>query len=192
MNNAIKKKWNQIYLDANHVQYPVASVLLDHCFLLPRHGVALDLASGLGSNAFYLAELGLQVHAWDISSVAIKKIQQHTRYAELHLEAQEKLIEPAAFEKQQFDVIVVSRFLERSCCAAIMDALKPGGLLFFQTYTFEKVAQEGPKNPDFLLAENELLQLFNALKVVFYQENALLGDLQAGVRNEAQFIGCKT
>ena len=191
MSEAVKNKWNHIYLDANHVQYPVASVLVENSFLLPRQGVALDLACGLGSNAFFLADFGLQAHAWDISTAAIEKLQQRAKSAGLTIIAQEKLIEADAFAEQYFDVIVVSRFLDRACCAGIMGALKPGGLLFYQTYTLEKISRQGPNNPDYLLAGNELLRLFAALKVVFYQENALLGDTRFGIRNEALFIGQK-
>jgi hypothetical protein len=72
-----------------------------------------------------------------------------------------------------------------------MAALKPGGLLFYQTFTRNKLDQQGPSNPDYLLASNELLRLFKPLNVVFYQEYAKLGDVRFGNRNEACFIGQK-
>ena len=72
-----------------------------------------------------------------------------------------------------------------------LGCLKIDGLLFYQTYVREKLATAGPKNPDFLLARNELLKLFKPLKLVAYRENSLLGNLQRGERNEALFVGQK-
>ncbi|MEO1899000.1 MAG: SAM-dependent methyltransferase, partial [Methylococcales bacterium] len=58
-------------------------------------------------------------------------------------------------------------------------------------YVKEKIAVDGPGNPDFLLDRNELLNIFNPLTVVAYRENSRLGDLTCGDRNEAYFIGQK-
>ena len=94
-----------------------------------------------------------------------------------------------SFTKCSFDVIVVSRFLDRTLSDAIIGALKPDGLLFYQTFTQEKVSQQRPNNPDYLLGCGELLELFSPLRVVFYRENALIGEHHRGLRNEARFVG---
>ena len=91
-----------------------------------------------------------------------------------------------------FDVIVVSRFLDRRLSNAIIDALKPNGLLFYQTFTKEKTIPTSPNNPDYLLNRNELLTLFSPLQVILYRENGLVGSHLKGLRNQAQFIGQKT
>lgn len=90
-----------------------------------------------------------------------------------------------------YDVVVVSRFLDRNLKDAIIGALKPGGLLFYQTFDRDKVGGAGPNNPDYLLSNNELLRMFSLLQVVFYRENGLIGNTEKGLRNEAQFIGQK-
>jgi hypothetical protein len=79
--------------------------------------------------------------------------------------------------------------LDRGLCANISNSLKPGGLVFYQTFTQEKTTLQGPSNPDFLLAKNELLNLFNSLSVVYYRENGKLGSISQGIRNQALFIG---
>lgn len=89
------------------------------------------------------------------------------------------------------DILVISFFLDRDLCAKLMDALKPGGLVFYQTYCRDKINQKGPSNPDYLLADNELLTLFSGLKVRVYREESLLGDHQQGFRNQALFVGEK-
>ncbi|BCG65529.1 MAG: tellurite methyltransferase [Methyloprofundus sp.] len=190
MNKPLLEKWNRIYQSETIISV-VAEVLVDNLYLLPTSGLALDLASGLGANALLLAQQGMTTQAWDISDIAMHKLQQQAETHALSIETCVHEISENSFTPDSFDVIVVSRFLDRSISNAIMESLKPKGLLFYQTYTQHKTSTQGPKNPRFLLAENELLDLFSALKVVYYRENASLGALQYGLRNEAQFIGQK-
>lgn len=190
MNKRVSEKWNRIYQSEIIQSEPVA-VLAENLFLLPKTGRALDLACGLGENALLLAKQGLTTQGWDISAVAIYKLQQQADAHALPIKTFTKEVTSYSFVSAYFDVIVVSRFLDRSICNAIMESLKPNGLLFYQTYTQQKVSEQGPRNPRFLLAENELLQLFSSLKPVYYRENSGLGVTQLGLRNEAQFIGQK-
>lgn len=69
--------------------------------------------------------------------------------------------------------------------------LNPCGLLFCQTYTREKVVEREPNDTDILLVEVELLELFADLKPIYYREDGSIGDIDLGLRNEAQFIGRK-
>jgi len=189
--DAVISKWNQLYSQSDQVCYPGIQVLTENSFLLPTTGTALDLACGLGANAVFLAGLGLAVTAWDISSVAIDKLTTYAAQQGLNINACQEKIVADSFNECCFDVIVVSRFLDRTLSDAIIGALKPDGLLFYQTFTREKVIPKRPNNPGYLLAENELLALFSPLRVVFYRENALIGKQLQGLRNEAQFIGQK-
>ncbi len=168
-----------------------ANVLNDNAFLLPSNGTALDLACGLGANATFLATHGLAVTALDISKVAINKLSQYATQHTLNIKAYEQKIDLDSFTDFAFDVIVVSRFLDRRLSNAIIEALKPDGLLFYQTFTKEKTAPTSPSNPDYLLNRNELLTLFSPLQVILYRENGLVGSPYVGLRNQAQFIGQK-
>jgi len=188
--NIIQAKWDAIYTQEAH-QPKAAEVLADYLHLLPKQGNALDLACGLGGNALLLAETGLSVDAWDISPVALQKLQVHACSQKLQIEIRQCNLAPEILPDEHYDVIVISRFLDRMLCNAIMTAMKPGGLLFYQTFTRSKLDQSGPANPDYLLASNELLRLFSPLTVVCYQEYARIGDLNYGNRNEAYFIGQK-
>ena len=190
MNKILSDKWDRIY-QSETIRREPATVLAENLFLLPRAGTALDLASGLGENSLLLAKQGLTTQAWDISAVAMHKLQQRADAHALPIKTFIKEITPYSFASTCFDAVVVSRFLDRSICDAIMESLKPGGLLFYQTYTQQKISEQGPNNPRFLLVENELLQLFSSLKLVYYRENSGLGVIQQGLRNEAQFIGKK-
>ena len=91
-------------------------------------------------------------------------------------------------DPDSFDVICVGHFLERSLCPKIAAALRPGGLLFYQTFTEERVDDGGPGNPAFRLGCNELLRLFPDLVVRLYREEGRVGDMTRGFRNRAQLI----
>jgi 2-polyprenyl-3-methyl-5-hydroxy-6-metoxy-1,4-benzoquinol methylase len=192
MMNTFTDKWNSIYSQLEIVDASVVTVLREHAFLLPKTGLALDLACGLGKNAVFLAQQGLTVTALDISSVAIDKLKNYADQHQLIINACQQQISPDSLKPNSYDVTVVSRFLDRTLMNAIIDALKTNGLLFYQTFTREKTTDTPPHNPDYRLAKNELLTLFAPLTVVFYQENALIGQHQQGLRNEAQFIGQKS
>jgi len=190
--DAVISKWDYVYSQYDYMRYPAAAeVLTENDFLLPSSGMALDLASGFGANSIFLAEHGLAVTAWDISGVAIEKLSTYAAQEGLNINACQHKITTESFSESSFDVIIVSRFLDRTLSDAIIGALKPDGLLFYQTFTQEKISQKPPNNPDYLLTENELLALFSPLRVVYYRENALFGNKQLGLRNEAQFIGHK-
>ncbi|MGX2031092.1 MULTISPECIES: class I SAM-dependent methyltransferase [Methylocaldum] len=187
----IRDKWDRIYRGAGDAIPEPAPVLADNAHLLPESGTALDLACGLGGNALFLARRGLETQAWDISPEAISRLNVHARRLGLGLRAETRDVVELPPTAESFDVIVISRFLERSLTLAITKALKPGGLLFYQTYTRDKAAGIGPTNPAFLLDTNELPRLFGSLRLVFYREEGQIGDLNRGSRNEAFFVGQK-
>lgn len=190
--NGLREKWDRIYSCDEPGKEAPTMVLAENAYLLPPAGDALDLASGLGANAIFLAEHGLKVTALDISTIAIEKLKAYADHRQLAIDAKLEAITPGSLQPAAFDVIVISRFLDRSLKDAIISALKPGGLLFYQTFTRLKVTAAGPNNPAYLLEPNELLNLFSPLRTVFYRENAGIGDISQGLRNEAQFVGQKT
>ncbi len=186
----LQTKWDTIY--AVHKDAAAASDALEtNRHLLPTSGKSLDLACGLGGNALLLAAQGLSVDAWDISEVGLSQLRQEAERQQLQINTRRCDIRPSSLPSDYYDVIVISRFLDRSLCNAIMAALRCEGLLFYQTFTRNKLDQQGPSNPDYLLERNELLSLFSPLCVAYYQEYARIGDLRYGNRNEACYIGQK-
>ena len=187
----LQKKWDQRYRQVSHDEPDAAQVLRDNQHLLPKTGDALDLACGLGGNALLLAKAGLQVQAWDLSPVAVESLHSRSinEAGSLHAEVRDVLVNPPA--PASFDVIVISYFLDRALAPALCAALRPGGLLFYQTFVRDKVSQQGPGNPDFLLAENELLSMFKMLRLRVYRDEGRLGETKQGLRNEALFVGQK-
>lgn len=168
-------------------------VLTDNQYLLPpAQGLkSLDLACGLGANALLLAKHGFESHAWDSSAVALEKCQMAASQQSLTVTTLQRDVEAQPPSPSSFDVIVVSHFLHRPSCGALVDALRPNGLLFYQTFHQQKLSTAGPNREEFLLKRNELLDLFSALNVLFYREDAQTGDLSTGLRDLSYFVGQK-
>jgi len=186
-----RAKWDRIYAGLLESEPEPAFVLAENAHLLPPAGEALDLACGLGGNALFLARRGFGVAAWDLSPVAVAALASRASRLGLSIDAQARDVEAEPFPVGMFDVVVVSRFLARPLARPIVDSLKPGGLLFYQTYTRDKPGPQGPSNPDYLLAESELLNLFKGMRLLVYREEGSVGDLGAGQRGEAYFVGRK-
>lgn len=189
--NDIENKWNSRYREREVESREVSEVLAENQHLLPKSGKALEIACGLGANALFLAKQGLEVEAWDISPVAIDKLQQFCKHRGITLNSVTRDVCREPLPVESYDVIVVSYFLERKLAPDLIRALQPGGLLFYQTHIHDKVDDSGPSNEAFLLARNELLSLFSDLTVLVYREEGRVGDIRRGFRNRAMLVGMK-
>jgi len=190
MNKEITTKWNTRYSTAEGEATPCYA-LREFTHLLPTKGEALDFACGRGGNALLLARHGLQTQAWDLSSVAIEQLQVISDTQKLNIQASVRDVEQEPLQANSFDVIVVSYFLDRKLAPTLVNALKPSGLLFYETFISEKLEGVGPSNPDYLLGENELLGLFSDIHLLAYREDGLVGDVEQGQRNVAMLVGQK-
>ena len=155
-----RDKWNEKYQDAE-LSTPAepAWVVRQHTRLLPLSGTALDLAAGLGGNARFLARCGLQVEAWDISDHAVALLNRYAQTYRLPITARQVDLEQHPWPDAQFDVVAISRWLDRSAFDDIRARVRPGGLLFWQTF-LAPVQPNAPKNPDYYLESGELTAAF--------------------------------
>jgi len=185
-----KEKWNERYRDATGDRQ-ASRVLKENLQLLPHSGSALDLACGLGGNSILLARQGLQVDAWDIADVAIAVLHDMAVERQLSIQAVVRDVVANPPGPETFDVIVVSYFLDRDIIPDIIRALKPGGLIYYQTFTRQRVTGRGPQRTEFRLADQELLHLFSGLQILFYREDGCVGDVQKGLRDEAMLVARK-
>lgn len=185
MDRQAQEKWDRRYRQARATP-PAVAVVRENMHLLPPRGRALDIACGLGGNALALARQGLEVEAWDLSPVAVEHLQHEA--AGLPLTANVRDVLATHPPSATYDVITVAHFLERSLMPAIAAALRPRGLLFYQTFTQSRVDTRGPSDIRFRLRRNELLHLFPTLNVVLYREEDRLGDTHRGFRSEAMLI----
>jgi len=173
MNNATAEKWDAKYQKAT-LQSPAnpSYVLKQHSHLLPFYGQALELACGLGGNARFMAQCGLKTHAWDISDNALTLLNNWANLNQLPIEPLITDLEQMILPYQQYDVIVVSRYLDRQLFTDIQNALKPGGLLFYQTF-LGPVQPNAPQNSDYYIQSGEFNHSWSQLKTEIYGEGWL-------------------
>lgn len=184
--------WNEIYQSKVIEDASPVSVLLDNQRLLPTQGRALDFASGLAGNGLFMARLGLQVTAWDMSDIAVSKINAYAKQNKLSIHAEKKDLENDIEELQgEFDVIVVSFFLCRKALPKIYNLLAPDGVLFYQTFSGKQLNGIGPSREDFRLMRGELLSSFQNMQLLFYREDGISTKREGVVADQVFFVAQK-
>jgi SAM-dependent methyltransferase len=182
--DALRDRWDQRWSSAADKTAPV-TLLIDRKDLVPRRGTALDLACGLSGSALELARIGLDVSAWDLSSVAIARLRAAAAVEGLRIDARVRDVQAEPPGPASFDLICVVHFLDRGLAPALAAALRPGGRLFFQTWVGEQRGGRGPSSPDYRLRPGELPGLFPTLIVRHYRE---CGTPSSGFHDQAQLI----
>lgn len=145
-------------------------------------GKALDIACGKGRNAIYLAQRGFAVTALDISSVALAEGRQQAQQQDLRIDWQNRDLATAVLDHTAFDLIINFNYLERSLFGSMRQAVKTGGHVIFETFLIDQAALGHPKNPEFLLQQNELLDCFRGFRVLFYREGKFVDGNAAAFR----------
>ena len=169
-----KLKWDKRY-DTNEmagVGEP-SSFLYTNAESLPAGGLALDIAAGQGRNSVFLAKRGLNVIALDISTRALEKCISLARASNVRIEVAAVDLTSFIIPPKSFDVIVNFNYLQRDLAAGIIEGLKPGGLLVFETMTTDYLRYRPDFNPDYLLGRGELVQMFRGLRLIKYREAIL-------------------
>lgn len=156
--------------------------LKKHLRLLPR-GKALDLATGEGRNAVFLAGHGFDVEAVDISEVGLRKARRLARAMGVKIRTVLADLDTYSIEKGHYDLIANFYFLRRRLIPKIKQGLKKGGKVIFETYILEQrsIGTAGPKHAKYFLKPNELLRLFKRFRILRYRE----GIFKEGGRKKA-------
>lgn len=139
-----------------------------------RRGCALDIACGKGRNALFLAALGFDVHAIDISAVALEEGRRRAAEQNLVVTWQQTDLDQIQLHEAGYDLVVNFNYLQRSLVPQIKAALRIGGYVIFETYLIDQPAIGHPKNPDYLLKHNELLNFFREWRVLYYREGRFI------------------
>jgi 2-polyprenyl-3-methyl-5-hydroxy-6-metoxy-1,4-benzoquinol methylase len=151
----------------------------------PSGGAALDLAGGIGRHALWLAKKSWQVTVVDISEVAIHKLGQKARDLGLALNLFAREATEHPFEIAKFELIVMFYHFDRSICARVLSALKPGGFLICKSSLIWD-GYDGPAPTNLRpLAKDEILTMLPELQVLIHQERPVRD------RGVVEFVGMK-
>ncbi len=165
-----KVKWNNKYSVLEYItgKEPV-EWLKNHSDILTGNGFALDLASGEGRNAVFAAEKGYKTLAVDISANGLKKAHALAEEKGVTIETCMVDLDFWEIERNKFDLILCFNFLDRRIFPAMKNALKPGGLIFYETFTVDYLKYSSFKR-EWVLEHNELLDAFSELRILSYRE----------------------
>ena len=141
----------------------------------------MELACGRGAQALYLAALGYDVLAVDGAINGLEICQQSAQQQGLQLSTLAADIDEYMPSENQFTCISVVRYLNRSIFDGLVNALKPGGVLFYKTFNWRHLEGHPSFNPAYTLSKNELDGAFSKLRKMAGGEHG----------NTSFFIGVK-
>jgi len=150
---ADKEKWNKRY-ENNSISDTPIKIITDYSKEATGK-MALDIAAGMGRHSKYLASIGFEVDAFDVSSLAISSLQDIP-----NINAKEVDFDTHILPKERYDLIICTYFLKRELFPQIIEALKDNGILIYETFVYHPNNEQVPSKRSFLLEEGELENVF--------------------------------
>jgi tellurite methyltransferase len=174
-----KEIWNAKYSEGTHASQTPDPLLVSAYEefitpIFPSPGKLLDVAGGLGRNSIWLAQRGWDATVLDVSEVGIQRGIAMAEESGVTVKFQLVDLQTYQLPRERYDLVLVLFYLQRDLFPALMNALKPGGLLIYKTYTSEQPKLNpggGPTHPMHLLQPNELLHAFSAMQILYYKES---------------------
>jgi tellurite methyltransferase len=177
------RNWEERYAHPETLDFTPSPVFIEVAEM-SAPGRALDLASGHGRNALYLAGLGWNVVAVDNSRAAIQILRERSAAAQLAVEAHVANLEAGEFaiEPSGYDLICDFLYLHRDLFPQIQEGVRPGGVFVAEIHLRDDAATDGPRSPEFVQEPGELRRQFSAWKILFYSEAIQPGHSRATAR----------
>ena len=175
---ATKARWDERYDRDMYIYGKEPAAFLKQKISGLKKGKALVLAMGEGRNAVYLAQNGFDVTGVDISEVAIEKCNKLAKERNTTVNAVIADLTDYDMGEAQFDLITKFYYYEPSIFPQIIDALKPGGMFILEQFSidhlkYRETSRFGPRNPDYLIKPNELLEHFKSLRILYYEDTVV-------------------
>ena len=167
-----RKRWDEKHASRHGQEEPspfLWRIFESHAWRI-QPGTALDIATGKGRNALFLAERGFNVEGVDISEIALREARKRAAEKNLTVSFRTADLDTLELPEAAYDLILNFNFLLRPLISKIRRALKPGGHIIFETYLDDQGALGHPRNPAYLLRPNELLELFHGFGIFYYRE----------------------
>lgn len=171
--NTTLKKWNSHYSNQAD-KIPEPSKFLIQSIPMLQPGSVLDIASGDGASALFLASQGFNTTALDISDVALQRLNSFSQKLNLNVTTINLDLDSDIQLNTlgQFNNLVVTRFKpQKSLWSKLIQQLSPEGMLLVSTFN-QHHAKYTRFPIEYCLAPEELLQLSPGLKVVHYESES--------------------
>ena len=132
---------------------------------------ALDVAMGRGRHAVALARAGFSTCGVDIKLEAVREAVAAGAGEGVRVRGWCADLTRHPLPRGRFDLVVVSRYLQRDLFAPLEGALAPGGVVIYETFTtHQRALGRPPSSADHLLEPGELRHRFEGLELLYYEE----------------------
>ncbi len=194
---SLNTRWDARYPTEDPEVWERPSAFLVECMPLFGGGRALDVACGPARNAVFLAERGYIVDGVDNSREGLLMargfVGRRNVPANLSVNLPVNLIfadlASYAVRPGSYDLILNFFYLNRALMPSLVEGLKAGGYLVFESFTTENRRFAPLKDPAHYLAPNELLTLAGTMRVLGYYEGTVI---EAGMaRSIARMVARK-
>jgi tellurite methyltransferase len=173
MSEEDRSKWDQRYAQDSHRKRTQPGEFIAQWIDRVTVGNALDVACGLGQKSMFLAEIGFQVDAIDVSAIGLERASQMAVAQGLDVNwIQHDLDQPYDFKKK-YDLIIVMWYVDLALVRRLCEHLAPGGYLLCEEHlACDNEGSEfvGPKNASFRVAPNALRETAAGFDVCHYDE----------------------
>ena len=150
--------WDERFKRGEHTDRIPMAFLVELAERLDRPGKALDLACGAGRHAVLFAERSWDVTAVDSSEVALELLQgREPRVRTVAADLEKGFFDLGSAE---WDLVIVTLYLQRNLFERIRRAVKPGGRVAMAIPLVDPREGVKPMNPDYLLQGGELAAEF--------------------------------
>ncbi|NUB91719.1 class I SAM-dependent methyltransferase [Haloterrigena sp. SYSU A558-1] len=166
-----RERWNDRYGDVEFELPDEPIPELERRIETLPDGRALDVATGTGRNALFLAERGYDVDAIDISDAAIERARDRADERGLEVNWRRADLADVELPTDEYDVLTVSFFAALEHLPDCKDALAPGGVLVYEHHLRSSDPVEvGPSSERFRYRSNDLLRACLDLTILSYAE----------------------
>ncbi|HEY6715138.1 MAG TPA: class I SAM-dependent methyltransferase [Reyranella sp.] len=142
-----------------------SSWIMQWAGLIAAGAAVLDVAAGGGRHSRFFADRGHKVTVLDRDT---SPLASHPDVEIVQADLEDG--SPWPLPGRTFGAVVVTNYLHRPLCPALLDALAPGGVLLYETFMEGNERFGRPSNPAFLLKDGELLDLARGrLSVTAYE-----------------------
>lgn len=172
--------WDARYAGADYIFGTAPNQFLaSHANLIQPGMRALAVADGEGRNSVWLAEHGAQMHAVDVSPLALEKARALAKNRGVAVQFEQADLLNWHWPEAEYDLVVAifiqfaSPAQREPIIAGIRHALKPRGLLILQGYTAKQIefATGGPSSVENMYSESLLREWFGNWQIRLLREH---------------------
>lgn len=171
-----RARWNARYAEGAYQTITHPSAYLEANVGTLNRGRALDLACGAGRNALFLAAVGFEVDAVDISNVALERASASAAERGLQIRwIEADLTEPLTKITPPYDLITNIRYVDFDLVRQAITWLAPGGAILIEQHLALDTDEEivGPRSAHFRVAPGALADTVAGLTILDSSEGLI-------------------